>query len=166
MSYEALTPIFYLPMFARLAIERVDADSALRDGDKLDELLTAYATSYRMELDQQTRDSAHRICARRFWNFKPRAADVAAHALTLLIELGAILGRSYGPEQFDSSTHALLAKAETATRERWPDMLSILCELADYLTRHYDADRFDGTTHALLEQACALTDTPYFARAA
>lgn len=56
----------YLPLFAKVAIERLDADADLRSNHKLDELLDSYASTYGMECDSVTRDSAHHICARRF----------------------------------------------------------------------------------------------------
>lgn len=65
-----------LPLFARLAIERIDADSDLRTGAKLDELLRAYAAQYRETCDDYTRQSAHAIASRRFWNFRPDDAPM------------------------------------------------------------------------------------------
>lgn len=61
-----LEPYQYLPLFAKIAIERLDADSDLRSNHKLDELLDAYAASCGVECDSAIRDSAHHICARRF----------------------------------------------------------------------------------------------------
>lgn len=59
----------YLPQYAKIAIERIDADSDLRTHAKLDELLDAYAKTYAETVDQHTRDSAHCICKRRFPDF-------------------------------------------------------------------------------------------------
>jgi hypothetical protein len=59
-------PYQYLPLFAKVAIERLDADHGLRDNAHLDELLNAYAATYGMDCDSITRDAAHSICARRF----------------------------------------------------------------------------------------------------
>ena len=70
-----------LPLFARLAIERIDADSDLRTGAKLDELLRAYAAQYRETCDDYTRQSAHAIASRRFWNFRPDDAPIAPAAI-------------------------------------------------------------------------------------
>lgn len=61
-----LTPYNYLPFFGRLAIERLDADSGLRTAAQLDILLNAYAQTHGEACDEDTRQSAHRICARRF----------------------------------------------------------------------------------------------------
>ncbi len=60
------TPYDHLPNFARIAIERLDADSTQRTGPKLDFLLAAYAGNNGAELDDHTRESAHHICRRRF----------------------------------------------------------------------------------------------------
>lgn len=70
-----------LPLFARLAIERIDADSDLRTGAKLDELLRAYAAQYRETCDDYTRQSAHAIASRRFWNFRPDDAPIEPAAI-------------------------------------------------------------------------------------
>lgn len=114
-GFTEFTPYQYLPSFAKIAIERLDADSALRDGDKLDELLNAYATSYSMELDPLTRESAHHICARRFYNFRPAAADLPARALELLGELATYLTRNYEPGQFDGTTTHMIEQARILT---------------------------------------------------
>ncbi len=60
------TPYQYLPLFAKIAIERLDADCDLRSNIMLDELLNSYAKTYGDQCDSQTRDSAHHICNRRF----------------------------------------------------------------------------------------------------
>lgn len=59
----------YLPLFAKVAIERLDADSDLRTPAKLDELLDAYAGTYGQACDEHTRYSAHYRCSRRFHDF-------------------------------------------------------------------------------------------------
>ncbi len=59
-------PYQYLPPFAKMAIERLDADSGLRNGTQLDYLIDAYAGSNGATCDQHTRESAHHICSRRF----------------------------------------------------------------------------------------------------
>lgn len=71
MNPAAHTPYQYLPPFAKIAIERLDADADLRTPDKLDELLNAYAKTYGQSCDDDTRTSAHRICARRL-GMEPR----------------------------------------------------------------------------------------------
>ena len=68
------TPFQYLPLFARVAIERLNADDGLRDSVMLDELLQRYAEFYRMTVDIETCAAAHHICARRFWNFQASEA--------------------------------------------------------------------------------------------
>ena len=60
------TPYQYLPLFAKIAIERLDADSDLRSNIMLDELLDSYAKTYGLQCDSHCRDSAHHICNRRF----------------------------------------------------------------------------------------------------
>src|SRR5207247_1820787 len=62
--------------FARIAIERLDADSALRSPAKLDELLDAYARTYGVECSPAERDSAHYTCSRRFHDFPGFPAPV------------------------------------------------------------------------------------------
>lgn len=69
-----MTPFNYLPLFAQVAIERLNADEGLRNGAMLDELLQRYAEFYRMTVDIETCAAAHHICARRFWNFQASEA--------------------------------------------------------------------------------------------
>lgn len=69
----AATPYQYLPLFAKVAIERLDADCDLRSGAKLNELLDAYASTYGEKCDEQERYSANYICSRRFPDFTPVA---------------------------------------------------------------------------------------------
>lgn len=65
------TPYQYLAIFAKLAIERLDADNDLRTESMLDELLQGYARTYGELVDVETCAAAHRICARRFWDYEP-----------------------------------------------------------------------------------------------
>lgn len=60
------TPYQYLPLWARVAIERLDACAELRTEPMLDELLDAYARTYGEAVDPQTRESARHVCRRRF----------------------------------------------------------------------------------------------------
>jgi hypothetical protein len=60
------TPYQYLPLFAKVAVERLDGNSDLRSATMLDSLLDAYASTYGLECDSHTRESAHHICTRRF----------------------------------------------------------------------------------------------------
>ena len=60
------TPYQYLPLWAKVAIERLDTNAELRDEAMLDELLGSYARTYGETVDAQTRDSARHICRRRF----------------------------------------------------------------------------------------------------
>ena len=79
MFRSAPEPFQYLPLFAKVAIERLDADHALRTGVQLDALLDAYAKTYGLACDEHTRLSAQYICERRFGaTFLPLA--IAAHA--------------------------------------------------------------------------------------
>lgn len=64
------TPYQYMPLFAKVAIERLDADNDLRTESMLDELLQGYARSYGAIVDLETCAAAHRICVRRFWDFE------------------------------------------------------------------------------------------------
>lgn len=59
------TPFQHLPLFAKVAIERLDG-LADRTNIALDSMLDAYAATYGIECDVLTRESAHHICARRF----------------------------------------------------------------------------------------------------
>lgn len=68
-----MTPFQYLPLFAQVAIERLNADDGLRTEAMLDELLQRYAEFYRMTVDIETCAAAHHISARRFWNFQASA---------------------------------------------------------------------------------------------
>ena len=60
------TPYQYLPLWAKVAIERLDADAQLRSEAMLDELIASYARSYGDSVDEHTRESARHICRRRF----------------------------------------------------------------------------------------------------
>lgn len=62
----AADPYQYLPNYAKIAIERLDADSSLRTAAKLNELLDAYAKTYGEHCDDHTRYSAHYRCEKRF----------------------------------------------------------------------------------------------------
>lgn len=59
-------PFQYLPLWARVAIERLDACAELRTQAMLDELLHGYAKTYGNVVDEPTRESCRRICRRRF----------------------------------------------------------------------------------------------------
>jgi hypothetical protein len=63
------TPFMYLPLYARVAVERLDRDDSLRTGAQLDELLKAYAESMAHTVDLETCAAAHRVCSKRFYNF-------------------------------------------------------------------------------------------------
>ena len=79
MFRSAPEPFQYLPIFAKVAIERLDADHALRTGVQLDALLDAYAKTYGLACDEHTRYSEHYICERRYGaTFLPLA--IAGHA--------------------------------------------------------------------------------------
>lgn len=67
------TPAQYLPLYAKLAIERLDADNDLRTESMLDELLQGYARTYGELVDLETCAASHRVCARRFWDYEPDA---------------------------------------------------------------------------------------------
>lgn len=66
-----MTPYQHLPLYAKLAIERLDCAGELRSAAQLDELLQAYAATYGLTVDLPTCAAAHRICAKRFACFKP-----------------------------------------------------------------------------------------------
>jgi len=63
------TPYQYLPLFAKVAIERLDQNYDMRNGGTLNEMLDAYAKTYGIECDTETRQSAAHIASRRFANF-------------------------------------------------------------------------------------------------
>lgn len=77
------TPYRYLPLYARIAVERLDCDSGLRNFRMLDTLLQSYAQSYSEKVDVETCVSAHHICSKRFWDFE------AFKALSSQTEFGA-----------------------------------------------------------------------------
>lgn len=77
----------HLPLWARVAIERLDACSDLRTQRQLDEFLDAYAKTYGTEVDEATRTAARRICQERFGDtFKtvPRPMDIPSGTLRLV----------------------------------------------------------------------------------
>ena len=49
------TPYQYLPLWAKVAIERLDADAQLRSEAMLDELIASSARSYGDSVDEHTR---------------------------------------------------------------------------------------------------------------
>lgn len=63
------TPYQYLPLFAKVAIERLDQNYDMRNARVLNEMLDAYAKTYGTECDDETRQSATHIALRRFNNF-------------------------------------------------------------------------------------------------
>jgi hypothetical protein len=71
----APTPYQYLPLFAKISIERLDGDSVLRSGEMLDHLLNSYAKTYGCNVDDDTRKSAHHIARRRFAGSMNQAAS-------------------------------------------------------------------------------------------
>lgn len=66
-----MTPYQHLPLYAKVAIERLDCDDQLRTAAQLDQLLQAYASTYGLTVDLATCAAAHRICAARFACFVP-----------------------------------------------------------------------------------------------
>jgi hypothetical protein len=81
------TPYQYLPLWAKVAIELLDADAALRSEAMLDELLDSYARCYAEAVDAQTRESARHICRRRFigsYTEPPRPEPVPPGTLRLV----------------------------------------------------------------------------------
>ena len=63
------TPYQYLPLFAKVSIERIDQNSDMRNTASLNGMLDAYAKTYGIECDSETRASAQHIASRRFHNF-------------------------------------------------------------------------------------------------
>lgn len=68
----------YLPLFAKLAVERLDRDNNLRSGAVVDELMRAYAQHYGLTPTTLGHDhwefirfSVHYRCAKRFADFTP-----------------------------------------------------------------------------------------------
>ena len=66
MTNMNFTPYQYLPLYVKVAIERLDQNSDMRSGAQLDELIDAYAKTYGTTCDEHERESAHHICTRRF----------------------------------------------------------------------------------------------------
>lgn len=114
-----------LPLFARLAIERIDADSDLRTGAKLDELLRAYAAQYRETCDDHTRQSAHAIASRRFWNFRPDDAPTEPAAIVPAADPAPVCEPVESPALQSTRAHQWMTHA--ARRVYW-----VHCETARF----------------------------------
>lgn len=84
------TPYQYLPLWAKVAIERLDACAELRTESMLDELLHGYAQTYGEGVDDQTRESARHICRRRFLGSysEPPLAEAVPPDTLRLVRLG------------------------------------------------------------------------------
>lgn len=81
------TPYRYLPLWAKVAIERLDACAELRTEAMLDELLDGYARTYGEAVDAQNRESARHICRRRFlgsYSEPPQSEPVPPGTLRLV----------------------------------------------------------------------------------
>lgn len=77
----------HLPLWARVAIERLDACNDLRTQRQLDELLDAYAKTYGVQVDDATRAAAQRICQDRFgdtFRAEPTPMDIPLGTLRLV----------------------------------------------------------------------------------
>ncbi len=59
-----------LPLFAKIALDRLASDSNLRNSKMLDELLQSYADFYLMKVDMITCLATHCMCKRRFSEFE------------------------------------------------------------------------------------------------
>ena len=59
----------FLPLYARLAVERLDADASLRTRTQLDALLDDYAETYGIQCDPDTRAEALHRCMLKFFDF-------------------------------------------------------------------------------------------------
>lgn len=55
-----------LPLYAAVAIERLQADESLRTAALLDTLIDAYAGTYGMQCDPVTRDRVHAVALSKF----------------------------------------------------------------------------------------------------
>ena len=56
----------YLPLYAKLTLERMDGDSSLRTVDMMDGLLAAYAAQYRETVEDYVRASVAHHAFKRF----------------------------------------------------------------------------------------------------
>lgn len=63
-----------LPLFAKIALDRLANDSKLRNSKILDELLQSYADFYLMKVDMITCLATHSMCKRRFSDFESASA--------------------------------------------------------------------------------------------
>ena len=68
----------YLPLFAKVSIERLDGNPDFRNPAMLDSLLDSYAKTYGAECDDYTRESAHYRASKRFYDFVPGAFSLVA----------------------------------------------------------------------------------------
>jgi len=64
-------PYAHLPTWGKCAVEWLDCNDDKRNAAQLDSLLEFYAKGYGVPVDDHTRESAHHICVKRFWNFQP-----------------------------------------------------------------------------------------------
>ncbi len=65
-AYTAAPSLRSLPLWAQVAIERLDACTALRNQSMLDELLTGYARTYGAAVPPELRTEVRQICLLRF----------------------------------------------------------------------------------------------------
>ena len=56
----------YLPLYAKLTLERMDSDSTLRTVAMMDELLVSYARQYRETVEDYVKESVAHHAQKRF----------------------------------------------------------------------------------------------------
>lgn len=66
LSLPASPAYHELPLYARVAFERVSQDSSLRTVSMVDELLAGYAKTYGVDVDEEVREVVLAVCQDRF----------------------------------------------------------------------------------------------------
>lgn len=139
------TPYQYLPLWAKLAIERLDACADLRTESMLDELLEGYAKTYGQPVDVQTRESVRNICRRRFvgsYTEPPKPEDIPPGTLRLVR-----LAREGALRAGDLVATQRLGECEV-TRIHTPQSIEVRAKATD---RHYLISGVDFGPDARIE---------------
>jgi hypothetical protein len=66
----------YLPLYCRIAIERLDGMPGWRNPERLDSLIDSYAKAYGETCDEYLRESTHYRASKRFYDFEPQSFNL------------------------------------------------------------------------------------------
>lgn len=61
----------YLPLYCKVAIERLDGNPDYRNPSMLDSMIDSYAKTYGETCEDYLRESAHFRASNRFYDFEP-----------------------------------------------------------------------------------------------